>query len=202
MASALGRVKVAPLTAGKLVAEATAALLAGAAFADVRAALSSGPAAQCTPLKRERLSQPFESLRDAADRFLERTGKRPTVFLANLGTIPEHKARAAFAANFFEAGGFAVLSNDGFVTAEAAAQAFAASGAEVAALCSSDSVYAELAVPTAEAIAALAPKAIALAGSPGDKEATYRAAGVSDFIFMGTNAYASLRSLLERVGAV
>ena len=39
-----------------------------------------------------------------------------------------------------------------------------------------------------------------LAGSPGEREAAYRAAGVTDFIFVGTNLVATLRSLLARAG--
>jgi len=45
-------------------------------------------------------------------------------------------------------------------------------------------------------------KVIALAGNPGEQEAAYRAAGITDFAFVGTNVVQSLRSLLERVGAV
>ena len=74
---------------------------------------------------------------------MERPGQRPAVFLANLGSIPEHKARAMFAGNLLEAGGLQVMTNDGFDSAEAAAKAFANSGAALAAICSSDDVYAE-----------------------------------------------------------
>ncbi len=167
----------------------------GASFSAVRAALSGGDPARVTPLLRERLSQPFETLRDRAER-----GTRPKAFLANLGPIPEHKARAGYAQNFMEAGGFQVLSNDGFASAEEAAQAFKASGAEVAVLCSSDAVYAELAEPAAQALRGVA-RAVVYAGAPGEREAALKAAGVTDFIFMGTNAVEVLRSLLERAGA-
>ena len=36
---------------------------------------------------------------------LAKTGARPKIFLANLGTLAEFTARATFAKNFFEAGG-------------------------------------------------------------------------------------------------
>jgi methylmalonyl-CoA mutase len=126
---------------------------------------------------------------------------RPTVFLVNLGPIPEHKARAGYAQNFFEAGGLIALTNDGFATPEAAAEAFAASGAQLAALCASDAGYAALAEPTAKALRERGARAIVLAGQPGEHEAAYRAAGVSDFIYVGINAVDCLRSLLERTGA-
>lgn len=181
---------------------AVKALEHGATFIGLRAAWSDRKGASAQALTRARLGAPFEALRDMADRTLAQTGKRPRVFLANLGPIPAHKARAQFAQNFVEAGGFEALTNEGFASAEAAAQAFAESGAEVCAICSSDEVYAELATAAAQAIAAKGPKALVLAGSPGENETRYREAGVTDFIFMGMNVVESLRSLLARAGAV
>jgi methylmalonyl-CoA mutase len=188
-------------TAGSLVEQATRAVSGGARFLDVRAALDRGGPVTVAPLARERLAQPFEALRDRADRFLAARGRRPAVFLANLGPIADHKARAAFAQNVFEAGGFLVIGNDGFDTADKAAAAFVESGAEVAAVCSSDAIYAELAQPAARALRAKGATAVVLAGAPGDAEALYREAGVTDFVFVGVNVAACLRSLLDRMGA-
>src|SRR5262249_58013312 len=84
---------------------------------------------------------PFEELRDAGDAYQAARGHRPRVFLANLGPVAHHGARSIYAKNFFEAGGFEVLGNDGFRDAAAAAKAFAASGANVAVICSSDKLY-------------------------------------------------------------
>jgi methylmalonyl-CoA mutase len=173
----------------------------GAAFGALRAALPGGSPTRAAPLQRERLAQSYELLRDRADRALAVQGKRPSVFLANLGPIPEHKGRAGYAQNFLEAGGFATIGNDGFATPEAAAAAFRESGAELAVVCSSDDVYAELAESTARLLQQSGARAIVLAGSPGEREAAYRAAGVTDFIYVGSNAVDILRSLLERAGA-
>jgi methylmalonyl-CoA mutase len=164
-------------------------------------AAPSAPAV-CTPLITERLAEPFEELRAHADELTRERGQRPRVFLANLGPIAAHKARATFAQGYFEAGGFAVLGNDGFATPAAAAAAFAASGAELVALCSSDALYAELATEAARALAAHRPRALVLAGNPGAKEAEYRAAGVTDFVFLGSNVTETLSLLLDRVGGV
>lgn len=173
----------------------------GAAFSAVRAALSGGTPAKAVALLRERLAQPFETLRDRSDRALDKHGQRPRAFLANLGPIPEHKARAGYAQNFIEAGGFVALSNLGFASGAEAAAAYTESGAEIAVLCGSDAIYAELAIPAAEALHKAGARAIVLAGSPGEQEAAYRAAGVTDFIYVGVNAVDTLRSLLERAGA-
>src|SRR5262245_65017466 len=66
------------------------------------------------PLRPMRLAEPFERLRDAGDRMLAATGARPKIFLANLGKPSAFTARATFAKNFFEAGGIAAVTNDGF----------------------------------------------------------------------------------------
>jgi methylmalonyl-CoA mutase len=189
------------MTPGARFRSAIVAVERGAAFSAVRAALSGGTPARATALLRERLAQPFETLRDRSDRALEKHGSRPRAFLANLGPIPEHKARSAYAQNFVEAGGFVALGNLGFQTADEVAAAYKASGAEIAVLCSSDTVYAALAGPAAKALHAAGARAVVLAGNPGEHEAAYRAAGVTDFIYVGINAVDILRSLLERAGA-
>ena len=58
-----------------------------------------------TPLPVVGLADDFEALRSASDRFLAASGARPRVFLANLGPVAVHTARATFARNFLEAGG-------------------------------------------------------------------------------------------------
>jgi len=174
----------------------------GAAFRDLASALATGDAESVHPLTRRRLAEPFELLRDQADAQLKDSGQRPRIFLANLGPIPEHKARAGYAQNFFEAGGFEVLGNEGFLTALEAAEAFASSGASVCAICSSDAIYAELAESTAQALTARGARAVVLAGAAGEREAAYRAAGVTDFIFVGQNLVTTLRALLSRAGVL
>jgi methylmalonyl-CoA mutase len=56
-----------------------------------------------------RLAAPFEKLRDRSDDILKKTGTRPKVFLANLGTPADFTARAAFARSFFETGGIEAI---------------------------------------------------------------------------------------------
>ena len=63
------------------------------------------PALTFPALTPMRLSEPFEALRDASDRALKKTGARPKIFLANLGSSADFIARSMFARNFFEAGG-------------------------------------------------------------------------------------------------
>jgi methylmalonyl-CoA mutase len=139
-----------------------------------------------------RLAEPYEALRDASDAYLQKTGARPKVFLANLGTPSNFTARATFAKNFYEAGGIEAVSNDGFKDQAEMVAAFKKSRAKLACLCSSDKVYEAQAAEAAKALSA-AGAIVQLAGRPGDNEEKWRAAGVKTFIFAGCDALSTLR---------
>lgn len=109
-----------------------------------------------------------------------------------------------FTKNFFEAGGIKAIGNDGFVkdgktNVAALVDAFKKSGAQLACLCSSDDIYASEAVDVAHALKAAGAKALYLAGRPGDLEATLKAAGIDDFVFMGLDVLASLKAAQARL---
>ncbi|GGC73834.1 methylmalonyl-CoA mutase family protein [Chelatococcus reniformis] len=165
------------------------------------AAMPEGFARVATPvfaaLASHRDGEAFEALRDAADAKLAASGSRPKVFLANLGPIAAFTARATFAKNFFEAGGIEALSNDGFPSNEAMAEAFKASGARIACLCSSDDVYAASAVEAVGALKAAGAGEIYLAGRPGDLEAALKDAGVTRFVYAGADLVATLTEAME-----
>jgi len=151
-------------------------------------------------LRRIRLAEPFEGLRDAADRMLAATGARPRVFLANLGRLSDFTARALFAKGFFEAGGIEAVSNDGFATRDEMVAAFKASKAKLVCLCSSDQVYAQEAVDAAKALAAAGATRIYLAGRPGDLESALKASGVRDFVHVGCDVLKTLREVHDTLG--
>jgi len=143
------------------------------------------------PLPRIRLAEPFEALRDASDRMCARTGARPKIFLANLGRPADFTARATFAKNFFAAGGIEAAGNDGFATRDAMIEAFKASGAKLACLCSSEEVYARDALAATQALRR-AGALVWLAGRPGALESELTQAGVSAFVFAGCDLLAAL----------
>ena len=152
------------------------------------------------PLRAQRLAEPFEDLRDASDGHAAKTGKLPSVFLANLGRIAAFTARATWAKNMFEAGGIEAPGNDGFADADATAEAFKASGAEIACICSSDDVYEELGEATAKALKQAGARAVYLAGKPGDKESAWREAGIDRFVFEGCDVIETLTSAQSVLG--
>ena len=145
------------------------------------------------PLPPMRLAAPFEALRNKSDDILKRTGARPTIFLANLGTPADFTARATFAKSFFETGGIEAIDTEGYDDPAVLAAAFKASGAALACLCSSDKVYAAQATGASKALQAAGARHIYLAGRPGEQEAALRAAGVNGYVFAGGDALATLQ---------
>lgn len=140
-------------------------------------------------LPRLRLAEPFEALRDAADKMKE----RPKVFLANLGKPADFTARATFARNLFEAGGIAAVTNDGFAAPEEAAKAFKSSGAKIACICSSDEIYEAQAEATAKALKAAGARSVWLAGRA-------EAFGTDGLVYAGCDAVAALKEAQQAFG--
>ncbi|MFJ2132819.1 methylmalonyl-CoA mutase small subunit [Streptomyces sp. NPDC087845] len=155
--------------------------------AEVSGAASGG-------LPRVRRDEAFEELRARSDAHLAATGQRPRVFLAALGPASAHTARASFASNLFQAGGIEPVHDPVAVDATTAAGAFASSGATVACLCSSDTLYAEQAGAVAEALGSAGAQRVFLAGRPGEYT------GVDEYVFAGSDVVAVLSSLLDRMG--
>ena len=135
-----------------------------------------------------RLAEPFERLRDRSDALLAKSGKRPSVFLANLGTAADFTARSTFARSLFEAGGIAAIEGKGAPEPTTLAADYTASGAALVCLCSSDKVYATDAIAAARILRAAGARHIYLAGRAGEHEAEWRAAGIDAFIFAGGDA--------------
>ena len=144
-----------------------------------------------------RLAEPFERLRDRSDQILKDGAKRPKVFLANLGTPADFTARATFAKSFFQTGGIEAIDSEGFSDPAALGAAYKTSGAALVCLCSTDKIYARQAVAAARALQTADAKHIYLAGRPGQQEAALREAGVTDFVFAGSDALVLLQKAYE-----
>lgn len=187
----------------RTMAATLAAVQAGATMGELSGALAAADSAapQVELLPAHRAAEQFEALRATADAYTTRTGRRPAVFLANMGPISQHKARADFSTGFFAAGGFAVISNDGFATTEEAAAAALASGAEIVTICSTDETYPDIVPALTHAIKAQRPEVtVVLAGYPTDLIDMYRAAGVDEFIHLRANCYETLARLQRLKG--
>jgi len=154
-------------------------------------------------LRLHRAAEIFEELRDAANTFETQTGARPKLFLATMGPLRQHKARADYSRGFFELGGFDVIYPEGFDTPGAAVDAAAASGAPVVVICSTDDTYPELVPPITKGLKATNPGIqVVLAGYPKDRAEAHKEAGVDEFIYLGADAHAILSSLFQKIGVL
>lgn len=149
-----------------------------------------------------RWTEQFEAVRRATEAYTEATGRNITVFLANMGPIPQHKARADFATGFFEVGGFQVLKNDGFACPNCAAAAAKEADADVTVICSTDETYPELVPALAKAIKEACPDTyVVLAGAPApEMKAAYEQAGVDDYIHVRANCLQILQKIQAKRG--
>jgi methylmalonyl-CoA mutase len=156
---------------------------------------------EVTPLIPTRLSAGVESLRHAMHKAAQSNGHPVRVFLATMGPVAQHKARADFAAGFFAVAGCEVITPSGFATPEDAARAAVESGAEITVMCSTDETYPALVPPFCKAVRGSSNDlTIVLAGYPQDHVEALRAAGIEEFIHIRSNVLETLRSLLAKKG--
>ena len=144
-----------------------------------------------------RLAQPYEDLRDAADRHLGVSGRRPTVAVVALGSEAAHSPRTTWARNLLAGGGIEAEGGhgDGAFSPIAAAAGFGAVRTPVAVITSSDQVYAEQAAATATAVVEAGATLVAMVGDPGDRRADLAGAGVDEFWCDGMDVLAALQRL-------
>jgi methylmalonyl-CoA mutase len=144
---------------------------------------SREPSTQAVPsggLPRVRAAQAFEELRDA--------GAGSKVYLATIGPIARHTARASFAGNLFQAGGLETPSGDG-------AEGFADAGTTVACICGTDKDYAESAATLAAELRDAGATSVWLAGKP-----NLEIDGVDGYVFAGCDALDVLYRVHEQLG--
>ena len=173
---------------------------AGASLQTLMRAAARGGQVQAAPLTPHRLGEAFEALRDASDAHLERTGKRPIVFLAAIGTLARYTPAAAYARNFLAAGGIEAVAGDGGTEVAAIVQGFRSSGADVAVICSDDLGYGELGTDLAAALAAAGARDIYVVGRPAGADGPFGSAGVKGFLYEGCDVLAQLKDMLRGMG--
>jgi len=193
-----------------IVEKAIAAFSAGATISEVcTARAAKADSIEVRKIYAHRWTERFEKLRFDTQAFKKETGKNVEIFLANMGPIPQHKARADFSTSFLQV-------NNGFqddedkpgsrwdkcVEALKAGCDDKGTPYDCAVICSTDATY-------PEDVPALAPRlkevlgkgTLFLAGAaPKDMEAVYREAGIDEFISVKANCYDILRMLQQKKG--
>ena len=131
---------------GSLINTVKQTIKAGATLGEISTALTGEATGEVIEaILPHRWTERYEQLRHRTEKYLEKTGENVNIFLANMGPIPQHKARADFVTSFMQVAAFNVLTNNGFPTVDEAVQAAIDSNADVAIVCSTDSTYPELA---------------------------------------------------------
>ena len=185
------------------VDSAVAAAAAGATITEIRQALGTSESEKVTAIEAHRRSERFEALREATENFkAAHDGDNVKIFLANMGPIPQHKARADFTTGFLQVGAFQILGNNGFKTPEEAAAAAKESGADAVVICSTDATYPEIVPALAPKLHEVLPNAtVYLAGTaPAELVETYKEAGIDDYINVRSNCYKTLVTLQKKKG--
>lgn len=140
----------------------------------------------------------FEALRDRSDRFLERTGARPTVVLLPLGPLAEHNIRTTFTTNLLASGGIEAV-NPGTVEAATVAQAVSDAGSGIAVICGTDARYG---TDTSGVVAAARAAGVSTVLLAGPEKAVAGAEDRPDgFLTAKIDAVEALSDLLSRMGA-
>ena len=188
---------------GSLIADAEKALLAGATMGEISAALTgSANGEKVEAIAPHRWTERYEELRMRTENFVDKTGANVKIFLANMGPIPQHKARADFVTSFMQVAAFEVVTNNGFLTVEEAVKAALESGADAAIVCSTDATYPELAPAVTKGIKAVNPEMkVFLAGAPSaELKEICDAAGMDDYISVKSNCYETLLRMQKERG--
>jgi methylmalonyl-CoA mutase len=180
------------------------AAAAGATLGEIARAIRihDSPCSRIAPVQISRAAAGFERLRAALTRHAaSQKIERPRVFLCNMGALADYKARADFSRGLFAAGGYNVISPEGFCAPEDAARAFAESKARIAVICSTDDKYPALVPPLVQALRAQRADAIiVLAGLPAGQVEAHKKAGVDEFVHARADALELLIALHLRLG--
>lgn len=147
-----------------------------------------------TPINEFRASKDIEKIRLATE---NHPNKQPEVFMLTYGNRVMRRARAAFACNFFACGGYQIIDNPGFSTAEEGVAAALKSKADIIVLCSSDEEYERLAPEVNCLIAGDA--IMVVAGAPACMD-ELKSKGIENFVHLRSDIVKSLKEFHSQLG--
>ena len=194
--------KIADTNSYDMIENAVDAYLDGASLGEISRSIRSTDDAgiKVTPIKQFRIAEMFEELRIASENYKKKTGSKPKVFLATMGSLKQFKARADFSRTFFETGGFEIIYPNGFDKSDEAVKSAIDSKAHVVVICSTDDAYPELVPSLVKGIKEKSKDvAVILAGYPKDQIEEHKKSGVDDFIYLGADAQQILSSLIKKI---
>jgi methylmalonyl-CoA mutase len=151
------------------------------------------------PIAMQRLSEPFENLRQSASQL-----NNNQVGLVCLGELKEYKARADFMTSFLSAGGLQAVKSQGLKASVDAHTFIVESNLKHYILCSSNENYHNFGLELLKQLKIELPKVqFYLAGLP-EKETQLQwlEAGIRDFVHLKTNCYEFNSSIIDELEGV
>lgn len=145
-----------------------------------------------------RYAQPYEAMRDRADRHLAETGARPTVSLVALGSIAEHNQRVTYARNLLASAGIDAVSAEPIETVHDGAKALSANDLSIAIICGTDARYQQGGAEVVSTLRAAGAERVYAVGAEPPDDAT---GGRPDaYLAPGIDAVEAMNDLLDRLG--
>lgn len=185
----------------KLFESLSSAFSKGAQLGDIISDLFLLSKHDLRPIRPYRGARAFEDLRLAVERYAEKQGQKPTVYLMPLGNRKMRKARATFSANFFGCGGYDVVEPLGFDTVDEAVEAAKDKEPDIVVICSSDPEYPELVKPICDKVKKFRKRPwVVLAGYPEEHLKEFKKAGVDTFIHRKANVLEILSEYHRNIG--
>lgn len=153
---------------------------------------------KCAPLPIYMATEAFEQLRATVEVQRKEGKKLSSFFLLPLGNKVMRSARANFAMNLYQCGGFEVVNNSGFNSVQEGIEAFKSNPTSVIVICSSDDEYSSL-IPEITRNLKKTGKTprLVLAGHPGENKDNFEDLGIEDFIYAGMNIYQTLQQYMS-----
>jgi methylmalonyl-CoA mutase len=146
------------------------------------------------PIIRKRAAMDFEKLRLAVEK---RRTPRPRVFMLTYGSLAMRLARSQFSGNFFACGGYEIIDNHGFKSAEEGVNAAFEAKADIIVICSSDDEYTEIAPAVVDLVKDKA--IVVVAGAPANME-ELKQKGIQEFIHIRSNVLETLKGFHKKLG--
>jgi len=154
---------------------------------------------EIVPFEQFRESEDFEKLRTNSELFKENYGVNPKVLTIAYGKISEFKERLDFANEFFQIGGFEVITLEEHKTIEEIFAKFYEIQPQVVVFCSTNDKYIEFVPQVSSLIKKAKPlTVVAVAGLPSENELNIlKQSGVDIFIHLRSDLVETLNSIFR-----
>jgi methylmalonyl-CoA mutase len=154
------------------------------------------------PFSFHRAAEPFESLREHAEKYKRKNGHPPEVFILSFGPVSTYKHHSDFVTEFLKVGGFHITQHEEYQSISEAIYAFQSSKSNIVVILCKDERFPEVVPFLANRLKQCKSDAtILLAGYPStDDRERYMKEGVDDFIHSNSNYYEKLVNLQIKGG--